>query len=50
VLPEASITLLQKSGHFAPEDEPESFTVALSEWLGQCGTSQPSASVQAVSR
>lgn len=50
VLPEASVTVLQKSGHFAPEDEPESFTAALSEWLEQCGTSQPSASVRGLSR
>jgi pimeloyl-ACP methyl ester carboxylesterase len=48
-LPEASVTLLQKSGHFAPEDEPETFTAALSEWLGQRGASQPSASVQRLS-
>jgi haloalkane dehalogenase len=49
VLPEASVTLLRNSGHFAPEDEPETFTAALSEWLGQCGTLQPSASVQGLS-
>jgi len=37
VLPEASVTLLQNSGHFAPEDEPEAFTAALSQWLEQPG-------------
>jgi len=37
VLPEASVTLLQNSGHFAPEDEPEAFTAALSQWLEQSG-------------
>jgi haloalkane dehalogenase len=46
MLPEASVTLLQKSGHFAPEDEPEPFTAALLEWLGQCSAWQPSATVQ----
>ena len=49
VLPEASVTLLQKSGHFAPEDEPEPFTAALSEWLGQCNASQLSSSVRDLS-
>ena len=46
MVPEASVTLLEKSGHFAPEDEPETYTAALSEWLAQRGASQPSASVQ----
>lgn len=49
VVPEASVTLLQRSGHFAPEDEPETFTAALSEWLARRGASQPSASVQRLS-
>jgi pimeloyl-ACP methyl ester carboxylesterase len=45
VVPEASVILLQRSGHFAPEDEPETFTAALSEWLAGRGARQPSASV-----
>jgi haloalkane dehalogenase len=45
VVPEASVILLQRSGHFAPEDEPETFTAALSEWLARRGARQPSASV-----
>jgi pimeloyl-ACP methyl ester carboxylesterase len=49
VLPEASVTLLQNSGHFAPEDEPEAFTAALSRRLGQRGPSQPSASLDRLS-
>ena len=49
VVPEASVTLLQKSGHFAPEDEPETFTAALSEWLAQRGASQPRASIKRLS-
>jgi len=37
LLPNHSVSILENSGHFAPEDEPEAFTSALSRWLTRRG-------------
>jgi haloalkane dehalogenase len=41
LLPESSVVVLENSGHFAPEDEPEAYTEALANWLERFSSARP---------
>jgi pimeloyl-ACP methyl ester carboxylesterase len=33
LLPQSDVTMLSRSSHFSPEDQPESYVAALGKWL-----------------